>query len=243
MTRALVALFLWTFCATTAFAAACEDTTFEGTSYTICTVDLKQDALSLHRVDETGTPYGHFNVLSRDLRARGQELVFAMNAGMYHADRAPVGLYVEAGQAHSPLLTGASRGNFGLLPNGVLCIREGRANVIETRQFARQKPACTHATQSGPMLVIDGALHPRFLPNSTSRHIRNGVGTSRDGRRAVFAISNTAVTFHEFARLFRDTLNLDQALFLDGSVSRLYASTLNRRDPGRRMGPIVAVTR
>ena len=91
------------------------------------------------------------------------------------------------------------------------------------------------------MLVIDGALHPRFLIDSTSRFIRNGVGTSDDGRTAVFAISNNPVTFHQFGSLFRDHLNLRQALYFDGKVSRLYSRALGRSDFGFQLGPMVAV--
>ena len=89
------------------------------------------------------------------------------------------------------------------------------------------------------MLVIDGALHPRFLPDSTSRFVRNGVGTTADGSRAVFVISNSPVTFHEFGTLFRDHLGLPNALFLDGNISRLYAPEIGRRDIGFSVGPIV----
>ena len=135
----------------------------------------------------------------------------------------------------------AGPGNFGLLPNGIFCIRDGRADVIETTRFLKEQPACTYATQSGPMLVIDGELHPRFLVDSTSRYIRNGVGTTADGRTAVFAISENAVTFHEFGRLFRDALELPNALFLDGNISRLHDPAHGRSDIGRWMGPIVGV--
>ena len=89
------------------------------------------------------------------------------------------------------------------------------------------------------MLVIDGELHPRFLVDATSRYVRNGVGTTADGRRAVFVISNTLVTFYEFGSFFRDALKLPQALYFDGNVSRLYAPDLGRHDPGRRLGPII----
>jgi uncharacterized protein YigE (DUF2233 family) len=113
--------------------------------------------------------------------------------------------------------------------------------VVETLRFEAEKPECRDATQSGPMLVIDGALHPRFLPNSTSRYIRNGVGTTDAGDLAVFAISNAPVTFHEFGRFFRDHLGLPQALYFDGNVSRLHAPGLGRSDAGFVLGPIVGV--
>jgi len=91
------------------------------------------------------------------------------------------------------------------------------------------------------MLVIDGELHPRFIPNGTSKNVRNGVGTTTDGNRAVFAISNQVVNFHDFATLFRDHLNLPNALFFDGTISRLYDDASGRSDFGWQMGPIVGV--
>ena len=89
------------------------------------------------------------------------------------------------------------------------------------------------------MLVIDGALHPRFLVESDSRYIRNGVGTSEDGRRAWFVISDRAVNFHTFGRFFRDHLRVRQALYFDGKVSRLFAPGLGRSDIGFPLGPMV----
>jgi uncharacterized protein YigE (DUF2233 family) len=168
-------------------------------------------------------------------------LAFAMNAGMYHMDRAPVGLFLQDGEEIAPLVTQEGPGNFGLLPNGLLCLNDDGAFVLETTAYAEGARTCDSATQSGPMLVINGELHPRFLPDSDSRHIRNGVGTSADGARAVFAISGRPVTFHEFARLFRDRLGLPDALYFDGSVSRLHAPSLGRDDWGSRMGPIVGL--
>ena len=163
-----------------------------------------------------------------------------MNGGMYHHDLRPVGLYIEDGTERAALVTREGPGNFGLLPNGVFCVGDGFA-VVESRAFATQKPACRYATQSGPMLVINGALHPKFLPKSDSLYRRNGVGVSADGRRAVMVISNDAVNFHAFARFFRDELGLPNALYLDGSISRLYAPQLNRHDGGFPMGPILGV--
>ena len=102
-------------------------------------------------------------------------------------------------------------------------------------------PTCRYASQSEPMLVINGELHPRFLPDSTSLYVRNGVGTSADGTRVVFAISEDYVTFHEFGRLFRDVLETPNALFFDGNISRMYDRANNRSDVGFSLGPIVGV--
>jgi uncharacterized protein YigE (DUF2233 family) len=217
--------------------ASCREVSFEGRGYTVCEVS-RDDDLRLFQTAPDGAPYGSFDRVNDALAAEGATLGFAMNAGMYQPDRSPVGLMVENGLERGRLVTSDGPGNFGLLPNGVFCIGDGFA-VIESRRFARSRPDCRFATQSGPMLVIDGALHPRFISDSPSRYIRNGVGVSADGSRAVFVISHARVNFTEFARVFRDGLGLPQALYLDGSISRLYAPGLGRRDLGFPMGPIV----
>jgi uncharacterized protein YigE (DUF2233 family) len=222
-------------------AVQCDDATYKGQSYTICRVDMQNADLRLFLQRPEGGPYASFAAIDETLSKLDKHLGFAMNAGMYHRDRSPVGLYIEEHKERAPLITQPGPGNFGMLPNGVFCIAQKRADVIETLSFEPRTATCNYATQSGPMLVIDGALHPRFLKDSTSRYIRNGVGTSEDGRWAVFAISNTPVTFYEFASFFKEHLGLPNALYLDGSISRLHAPGLGRSDIGFAMGPIVGV--
>ncbi len=223
-----------------AAAVSCEGASHEGRRYTLCTVSADEDLRTFLRAPD-GTVWGHFSTLDAALRQKGETLAFAMNAGMYHEDRAPVGHYVEDGQEEMRVISSPGPGNFGMLPNGVLCIGAGEAQVYETRDFLTRKPDCRYATQSGPMLVIDGELHPRFLPDSTSRYIRNGVGTSADGKTLVFAISEEPVSFYEFGTLFRDGLKMPNALFFDGNVSRLFAPQIGRADIGRTLGPIIGV--
>lgn len=222
---------------TPAAAVTCEDIDHLGASYTICEVSAAQD-LQVFLRDGDGEILGSFNAVERH---EGRDLLFAMNAGMYHDDRAPVGHYVEDGTQEMRVISSAGPGNFGLLPNGVFCIADG-LQVYETLDFLDRAPDCAYATQSGPMLVIDGALHPRFIAGGDSLNIRNGVGTSADGSRAVFAISNDAVNFHDFGTLFRDRLALPNALFFDGRISRLYIRDTGRSDFGfGQLGPIVGV--
>jgi uncharacterized protein YigE (DUF2233 family) len=232
--RLLAAVFL--LAPVAAEAAVCRDTTFEGASYTVCEVQAGEDLRLFHSGPDGA--YGSFRNVDAALAVEGKALAFAMNAGMYHRDLAPVGLYVEDGVEQSKLVTRDGPGNFGLLPNGVFCIGEG-FRVVESRAFKADRPDCRYATQSGPMLVIGGELHPKLLPGSDSLYVRNGVGVSEDGTRAVFAVSNDAVNFHSFARFFRDEMGLPDALYFDGNISRLYAPELGRHDGGFPMGPIV----
>ena len=222
-------------------AVTCEKLTHKNKRYTICEVESANEDLRLFLNDENGDLLGHFSSVNEALAPEGKRLAFAMNAGMYHDDRSPVGHYVEDGQEQMRVISNPGPGNFGLLPNGVFCIRDRRADVFETLDYVDQAPGCRFASQSGPMLVIDGGLHPRFRPDSTSRYIRNGVGTSADGKRAVFAISDDYVTFHEFGSLFRDELKTPNALFFDGNISRMYEQASGRSNVGFSLGPIVGV--
>jgi uncharacterized protein YigE (DUF2233 family) len=222
--------------------AACAPKSFEGVSYTVCSFDLATDKIELFNLDAGGNPYGDFSNLEAALKAEGKSLVFAMNAGMFDEALKPIGLYVESGKQLKKLNRRTGGGNFHLKPNGVFYVASGTAGVLETEAYAKRGSRVDFATQSGPMLVIDGQIHPKFSPNGTSAKRRNGVGVV-DGRTVMFAISDGFVTFYDFARLFRDELHCGNALFFDGSVSSLYAPELSRNDGLVPLGPIVAVVK
>jgi|SRR6516165_4446061 len=222
----------------TTAASPCAPMSFRGASYTVCTVDLRSYLVRLFWKDPQQQPYGGFDRLPRRL---GEDpIVFAMNAGMYEEDLSPVGLYVEDGKSLKPANRRTGTGNFYLKPNGILYIEGQEAGIVATDNFIAERPRVEFATQSGPMLVIDGRTNPRIRPGSTSQKIRNGVGI-RDAHTLVFAISEQPVSFWDFAQLFRIGLKSRSALFLDGSISSLYAPALRRSDGLYPIGPIIAV--
>ncbi len=223
-------------------AAACRKVMHLTQAYAVCSFDPAASDIRVYHRGRDGLPYAGFENLARDLRQEGQYLEFAMNGGMYEADLTSVGLLVIDGVERKPIDRDKGWGNFYLKPNGVFFLRGDRAGVMETEAYVAAATKPDFATQSGPMLVIDGALHPAFLPQSDSLQIRNGVGVAQDGK-AVFAISLEPVRFHDFATLFRDRLGCANALFLDGSISSLFAPTLNRYDNTHPLGPIIAVTK
>lgn len=243
-TRAAVALGLALVLVNRVDAAApatmCRDAEHAGKSYSVCEAHATDDVrLFLKGAEERYL--GSFGAVNGLLAAERKKLAFAMNAGMYHDDRSPVGLYIESGRELAPLIRAPGPGNFGLHPNGVFCIEADRFSVIETLAYDAARPDCRFASQSGPMLVLSGQVHPRFLPASDSFYIRNGVGVSRDGSTAYFVISNDTVNFYEFATFFRDGLRVPDALFFDGSISRLHSAELGRDDFGFAMGPMVGL--
>lgn len=220
-------------------APACFNVSPDGVSYTICRFDMKSGEVRLFWRGADGAPLGGFDALTRALPP-DEKLLFAMNAGMFDDHQAPVGLLIEKGVELHGANTRAGPGNFHLKPNGVFYVGPEGAGVMETARFLSQRPAADYATQSGPMLVIDGRIHPKIQPDGASQKIRNGVGVDREGK-IDFVISNQPVTFYQFATLFKDKLGCDNALFLDGSVSALYAPNLNRKDFVTPLGPMVGV--
>lgn len=220
----------------------CVATKYKDADFVVCRFDPAVHEIRLFLNNADGEPYGHFNWVNEALAEQGETLLFAMNAGMYHEDRSPVGFYREADKDVTPVNTKDGSGNFHLKPNGVFYVLEnGAAGVDETGVYlmTKRKPP-RYATQSGPMLVINGAIHPRFLQDSDSLKRRNGVGVSEEGD-VIFVLADTPVRFYDFASYFRDVLKTPNALYLDGSISRLYAPELDRNDPGVAMGPIVGV--
>jgi uncharacterized protein YigE (DUF2233 family) len=222
-------------------AGPCGPLDFDGNAYTVCRFDLRNDPLALYNLDGTGRPYGSFQVLAGALAADGKTLRFAMNAGMFDDDLKPIGLYVEAGRQLKALNLAKGPGNFHLKPNGVFWLKGNEGGVMETEAYAGAGLEPDYATQSGPMLVIDSVIHPRFLVDGTSLKWRNGVGMA-DRHHVVFAITEQPVNFHDFARLFRDGLGCPNALFLDGgSVPSLFDAETGRSDARAGLGPMVGL--
>ncbi len=214
--------------------APCRSLVFERVEHIVCEVDLRRYEVALRLNGADGKAYG-------SLQALHEPFVFAMNAGMYHSDMTPVGLYVEDGVEAASLNRADGDGNFFLKPNGVFFIDQGgRAGVEDTGRFAEAGHALRAATQSGPMLVIEGKIHPRFEPDGASRYVRNGVGVRADGI-VVFAISRSVVSLGSFARLFRDALRCPDALFFDGAISALHDGRTHLVGGAFPVGPIAMV--
>ncbi|YCM46336.1 phosphodiester glycosidase family protein [Verrucomicrobiaceae bacterium 227] len=201
-------------------------------------MDPEKSKPSLRFSDAEGEPLRDFSAFEKAAEESGETIIWMMNAGMYHKGGSPVGLCICDGKVVSPLNQNDGEGNFFLKPNGLFFLTEQGGEIIETVEWnARLISTTLCATQSGPLLVRRGKLHPEIRPNSPNKLIRNGVGVRSDGRLC-FVISTNPVTFHEMALFCRDHLRCPNVLYLDGVVSALYAPKAGLTKRAEGLGPV-----
>ncbi len=204
------------------------------------TVNTKTQDLQLYWRNDKAQAFKSILNLKTWLENKNKTLVFAMNGGMYKADGTPQGLFIQKQTTLTPLDTTSGKGNFYLKPNGVFYITTDKQAVIcPTNNFVN-KGTVQYATQSGPMLLVEGNIHAAFKEASTNLNIRNGVGILPDGR-VIFAMSKQAINFYNFATYFKN-LGCKNALYLDGFVSRCYLPGHNWLQTDGDFGVIIGVT-
>jgi len=218
--------------------SACEPVRFEDVVFTHCVADPAQ-----HRVRMVlgSPPYRSLAKFSASRPENAPRVAFAMNAGMYDGEGQPIGYYVQDRDRLKELNRNDGSGNFHLKPNGVFYGTGGTWRIKTTEDFystVGDRP--DFGTQSGPMLVIDGAIHPQISEDGPSKRIRNGVGVDSEGK-AHFAITARPVSFGQFARFFQNVAKTPNALYLDGSVSSLWDPARGRMDTRADLGPLVVV--
>ncbi len=206
--------------------------TYLDNSYDIVTLPLDEWDV---RVDWSQEPSG---VLLGEAVEAGDDIVVATNAGIFSEGYVPGGLLVSDGDELRAINLREGGGNFHLMPNGVFALYDdGTAAVLESSLY--DPDGVLFATQSGPALLLDGEIHPAFNEQSSNVAWRSAVGVSPDGRTVYLALSNHLVTFHQFASMFRDLLEVEDALYLDGNISGLWVEGVREIDEG--FGPFAGM--
>lgn len=221
--------------------SACRSIIFEDTPITDCVAIPARHTIAMVLGPTGDAPYRSLSTFSQAQDA--DSIAFAMNAGMFDEEGKPVGYFVAGAERLRELNTDDGEGNFYMKPNGIFYGSGSEWHVLTTEDFlANVKDRPEFGTQSGPMLVVDGSIHPEITRDGPSKLIRNAVGVDDQGR-AHFVISNAPISFGKLARFYRDELKVKNALYLDGTVSQLWNPATDRLDTGAPIGPIVMVTR
>lgn len=220
--------------------SACRAVVFETVPLTHCIADPAKHRITMANLGADKQPFGSLSAFAASVDPA--TIAFAMNGGMYGDDLKAVGYYVENGERLVELNRDNGEGNFFMKPNGVFFGSGGSWRVLGSNTFFEtvgDRPQ--FGTQSGPLLLVDGKLHPEIQEDGPSKAIRNGVGVDANGK-AHFVISDAPVSFGQLARFFRDELKVANALYLDGQVSSLWDPARGRLDT-KRVGPIIVVTK
>ncbi|MFK7946824.1 MAG: phosphodiester glycosidase family protein [Saprospiraceae bacterium] len=211
---------------------------FKGVKYDVFVADLRSVKLQMHWKDSQGNLLKDINSLKNDMAKKGQKPLFVTNGGIYAQKFIPEGLYIENGQLLKGLNTKNANGNFYLKPNGVFLVTENQsAAVVKTEEFVKlhnvlkgRNDKINFAVQSGPQLLVNGKIHPKFNANSPNKYIRNGVGIfNNNSKKVVFAITQEKVNLYDFSSFFYEVMKCDDALYLDGFVSRMYIDKGSKR--------------
>lgn len=219
---------------------SCLQTKIEDKGFASLTVDRQNANVRLFWRDDAGKPFKSSQNLKNFVENKNQRLRFAMNGGMYETGNQPKGLFVQNGKTVVALDTKSGEGNFYLEPNGVFYLTiDKRAFVVPTENFT-DDGNIEFATQSGPMLIVNGEINRIFDKNSANLNIRNGVCVLPDNK-IVFAISRGETNFYDFAHYFK-SLNCRDALYLDGFVSRMYLPEQKLEQLDGDFAVIIAVT-
>lgn len=219
----------------------CEVKIFEAVPITHCVADPAKHTIRTVLSDDAGKPFRSLSTYGKSLGDDAVNVAFAVNGGMFDGAGEPIGYYVEDGERLKLLNREDGPGNFHLKPNGVFFGTDGKWEVRTSDDFyANVGDRPRFGTQSGPMLVIKGKLHPEIQDNGPSKAIRNGVGVDAAGR-AHFVISDAPLSFGQLARFFRDEIKVPNALFLDGNVAALWDPLAERLDTGAEIGPLIVV--
>lgn len=184
-------------------------------------VDLKKHDLRFYYQKENGEIIRNFKRLKSYLDSLGKKLVFAVNGGMYDKGFTPHGFYIENGKVIKELDTiQEAYGNFYNQPNGVFFITWDNNAYVKKSNDIQEYSLIKYATQSGPMLVINGEIHQNLEAKSKSINKRNGVGILPSGK-IIFVMTKKRMNLYDFAKYFKD-LGCKNALYLDGFVSKTY---------------------
>ncbi len=206
-------------------------------------VNPKVEKIHFFWKDEKGQILRNFNNLIQHVESKNAKLIFATNGGMYDKKMAPLGLYIENYKTHKKIDLRKGNGNFYYQPNGVFYLTNNQTPVICTSKKFKNTGNIQFATQSGPMLVINGKIHPSkaFRPKSKSLKIRNGVGILPNNS-VLFAMSTRPINFYDFAMYFK-AKGCKNALYLDGTISRTYLPQKNYSETGGYFGVMIGVIR
>lgn len=218
---------------------------YNNQTYHAIVVNPATEKIQMHWLNPNKLPYKNLQAVKQQLETEGNTVLMLTNGGMYQQGNKPQGLFIGNGTQQYALDTATNKpGNFYLQPNGVFFINNTGAQIVTTANYISSKPAqVSYATQSGPMLVVNGQINTKFTPQSKNLNLRSGVGIMPNGYMVFIISQSNQTNFYDFAAIFKDRFGCNNALYLDGAISKMYLKNSRPTDLGGDYGVIISVTK
>ena len=194
---------------------------FSDRHFRVWAVDPTSVAIQQYRKDAQAQALWSLQSLHNFVQSRSEKLLFAMNAGIFDTNMSPVWLFVANGRVEQPLNLTEGTWNFYLQPNGVFFVqKDKKASIMDSTNFSFfvDMKDVLLATQSWPLLLSHGTIHPSLNPSSSNTNIRNAVWITPQWT-VFFVYSDKEINMYALALYMRDVLGCEHALYLDWSIS------------------------
>jgi len=177
-------------------------------------IDLFRFDLTRFRAD-VAVPGAGGPMTAAELR-RDSGAALVVNGGFFDTDGRSLGLRIASGRQLIKLRA--------VVDWGVLIIRDGRADIVHSRDFAAaaaSPPPVTAAIQVGPRILVDGKPPP--LKPQAAR--RTAVAVDQTGRFLTIVVARARMEAGALARTL-ERLGFQRALMLDGGPSTQLSAQL-----------------
>ncbi len=145
------------------------------------------------------------------------ETVCISEVGFYDNGGNHIGLLQKEGQQISGIdIASSGKGNFYLVPNGVLSFDSLTIQITESKEYNTRTLQEENSIQSGPLLIMNGKLHPKLNLFSPNKHGRSAICTitQNNERFILFVTALDPVNMYTFSVLIKQRFNCDFALLV-----------------------------
>ncbi len=221
---------------------------YNGSTFCAYILNPQVETVNFHYKNEKNENFSSIENLKTSIEKAKLDIQMITNGGMYSPANEPQGLYIENKKTYKTIdtLNDKDGTNFYLFPNGVFYMDTlNNFGISSTENFIKKisdYSLIKNATQSGPMLINNGEIHKSFSKASQNEKIRSGVGIT-SSNQLVFLITLDDCNFYDFAICFKEIFDCNNALFLDGAISKMFIKDIPTNYLNGLFVPMISITK
>ena len=221
---------------------------YNGSTFCAYILNPQVETVNFHYKNKKNENFSSIENLKNSIEKAKLDIQMITNGGMYSPANEPQGLYIENKKTYKTIdtLNDKDGTNFYLFPNGVFYMDTlNNFGISSTENFIKKisdYSLIKNATQSGPMLINNGEIHKSFSKASQNEKIRSGVGIT-SSNQLVFLITLDDCNFYDFAICYKEIFDCNNALFLDGAISKMFIKDIPTNFLNGLFVPMISITK